>query len=127
MSVCHVCGVSENKFSRKYLFEDHVKSHQGIKFVCYFCGKSFSEYYAFLNHQSKYHSSIRFACEECGKQFTNKSSLKRHMDMHQRSSDHVCEICSKSFAGIDHLKRNQENEFLIPYSSKAYQRKGTLL
>ena len=94
MSVCHVCGVSAANFSRKCLFEDHIKSHIGQTFVCPSCGKSFSQYYSFLKHQSMFHSTITYACEECGKQFTNNINLKRHEQIHLKSSDHICDIYS---------------------------------
>ena len=130
MSVCHVCGVSAANFSRKCLFEDHIKSHTGQTFVCPSCGKSFSQYYSFLKHQSMFHSTITYACEECGKQFTNNINLKRHEQIHLKSCDHICDICSKSFLRIDALKRHNcssiAKKLCCEFCSKKFGRKDSL-
>ena len=64
MSVCHICGVEAKNFSRRCLFEDHIKTHDtGRIFVCPFCGKSFPKYYSFVKHQEKYHSTYSFTCD----------------------------------------------------------------
>jgi hypothetical protein len=52
--VCHICG---KMFSRKYLKEDHIKSHMGEK---------------------------PYACTECGKCFTRNNDRKRHEKIHDK-------------------------------------------
>ena len=64
-SVCHTCGVTEDNFSRRSLFDKHVKLHDNSSpSFCDSCGKTYGNDFAFNEHVTRYHLK-EFPCSQC--------------------------------------------------------------
>ena len=94
-SVCHTCGVTEDDFSRRIYFDNHVKLHDNSSpSFCDSCGKTYGNVLAFNEHVRRYHFK-EFPCSQCDQKFTANIALKRHMRIHNKSSDHFpCDVLS---------------------------------
>ena len=55
-TVCHICGITEDEFSKRSYFEKHNLLHQKInQSVCDTCGKSYPNLIALNKHVRVYH------------------------------------------------------------------------
>ena len=55
-SVCHICGVREDNFSRRSNFDNHVKLHDNSSpSFCDSCGKTYGNVYGFNVLVKRYH------------------------------------------------------------------------
>ena len=107
-SVFHTCGVTEDNFSRRSLFDKHVKLHDNSSpSFCDSCGKIYGNDFAFNEHVKRYHLK-EFPCSQCDQKFPTNVALKRHMRIHNKSSDNFpCDVCSKTFSRLDSLNRHK--------------------
>ena len=98
--MCETCG---GIFTKKSNLRKHVQSvHEGAKFECLECGKSYKWYATLHEHRRCCHStnnekSSSTICPFCGKVFPNVFMLKRHEhDLHRQGVTN-CRKCSLSF------------------------------
>ena len=79
-SVCHTCGVTEDNFSRRSLFDKHVKLHDNSSpSFCDSCGKTYGNDFAFNEHVKRYHLK-EFPCSQCDQKFPTNVAQKTHED-----------------------------------------------
>ena len=75
-SVCHTCGVTEDNFSRRSLFDKHVKLHDNSSpSFCDSCGKTYGNDFAFNEHVKRYHLK-EFPCSQCDQ--TKQTQQTKH-------------------------------------------------
>ncbi|XP_046571564.1 zinc finger protein 546-like [Haliotis rubra] len=63
----------------------HMKSHEEKKFLCTFCGKTFSLKHQLSNHEKSHLGLKAHACELCDKRFTLPHQLRAHRKTHSES------------------------------------------
>ena len=74
--------------------------HEGIKYQCDLCDKSYLQEFALKKHVKHYHEGEKeFVCQMCGKAFTSPNYLRHHIAaVHEGSRKYKCKFCSKSYA-----------------------------
>ncbi|KAL4710476.1 hypothetical protein ACJJTC_008878 [Scirpophaga incertulas] len=89
--VCPICGILT------YTLGNHISTHEGKKFSCSQCPKTFSQKSNLLIH-SKQHTGIKdHICEVCGSGFYSQKSLVRHNLIHKGDRPFPCSLCNKRF------------------------------
>lgn len=94
--------------SRKIDLERHLVLHTGSKkFMCQYCGKTFS-LKSYLTNHMHIHSQTEgtIACDVCNKIFSRQSDLKRHQITHSEEKPHRCIYCTKTYRHKNQLTRH---------------------
>jgi len=112
----HILDYSEN--NRDETFENsviqmHDNNHCSKKFVCNFCGKSFTTKQTIKRHLITHENIKSFKCEVCKKYFGQQWTLKLHMMSHTDEKSLQCHICGKQLFSKSNLKKH-----IITHSTK---------
>ncbi|XP_021364389.1 gastrula zinc finger protein xFG20-1-like [Mizuhopecten yessoensis] len=85
-------------------------------FTCDVCSDVSTDFESYDKHNNTMHR--RFLCEYCGKTFTSKPNRDRHVRYHTGERPFKCELCSKSFFRGDDLKyhRTTRHAEVKPFS-----------
>ena len=59
-----------------------MRVHEGLKYNCQYCPKSFVEKRAFEHHLSVHTGVYKFTCPACAKGFNSKASYEKHYQNH---------------------------------------------
>ena len=94
--ICH-CGKTQEEFSTKKIFQEHIKSHDEKDLTCDSCQKTYKRKSSLINHVRSHHSDINFPCDECGKRFKRKDLLQYHHKIHEAVKI-TCSHCDTSFS-----------------------------
>ena len=119
---------------RSYTLNQHVQTvHEGLRFTCHTCGKTFSRKTTLDNHMTLHTSERPHKCPHpsCNQDFTTKSSLTDHLNLHPDHKPFPCTICHKSFNRKSYLKSHMNlhagiRPFKCNYCKKAYTYKNML-
>ena len=58
----------------------HMRSHEGIKYYCQYCGKSFTSKQKHDYHLSVHTGQYRFRCDKCKEGFNEKRNYSLHVE-----------------------------------------------
>ena len=116
----------ENSSPHWNIWRDIKTLHEGQRYDCNSCGKSFTqsgylkihikttvilvENHSLLQEfwtttSEQFMEKKNYKCDSCGKCFTQLGSLKRHIRMvHEGQKNHECEFCEKPFPTSGSLK-----------------------
>ena len=109
---CIICNTS---FSLKSSLKRHVASvHEGLKFSCSLCGKTFGQLFRLNKHISVSHGNMSvvheekmsFSCINCNTTFRLKSSLKRHVASVHEGLKFSCSFCGKTLTEMFKIRRH---------------------
>ena len=70
---------------------------------CFICEKQFANAYNLKDHTTAIHEGIRFQCKSCDKSFSQESNLRRHIKttcgkpVKVKPQSYRCNICNSSF------------------------------
>jgi hypothetical protein len=112
---CEVEGCGESFLWRTSLLHHKGKVHDGVKYACPLCGKSFNSKQNMTAHIKHVHQKVKpNKCPKCGVLFECQGSLTRHIkDVHDKVRAFNCELCNKSFkrgpARKLHIESQHEN------------------
>ncbi|XP_073966415.1 uncharacterized protein isoform X2 [Choristoneura fumiferana] len=88
--------------------KQHFSSHEGHKFQCKHCEKSFVKRSSYLSHVRLVHVAESVTCVECGETFVSRLGLKLHnTKMHQAqkaASKCACASCGAPFDDAEALQ-----------------------
>ena len=132
-TVCHICGITQEEFSKRSYFEKHILLHQkNNQSVCDTCGKIYPNLIALNEHVRVYHGK-EHPCTQCEKKFATSNLLKRHMVIHTSNNKFSCDSCTKTFTRFDNLRRhkmegcnNESQEFSCDICHKYFSRERQL-
>ena len=72
-TVCHICGITQEEFSKRSYFEKHILLHQkNNQSVCDTCGKIYPNLIALNEHVRVYHGK-EHSCTQCEKKFATSN------------------------------------------------------
>ena len=60
-----------------------MRGHEGIKYHCRYCSKSFQDKRGLEDHLSQHTGKYKFTCDLCGEGFNMKYSYENHMIAHK--------------------------------------------
>lgn len=60
----------------------HQKKHNGKKFLCMCCGRTFMQSVHLKYHMQQHTGIKHFNCDKCPKSYTSSSQLKKHKTRH---------------------------------------------
>ncbi|XP_015834134.2 zinc finger protein 2 isoform X48 [Tribolium castaneum] len=130
------CDLCDYKTIANNKLQEHIvrKHTRDFKFKCDDCNKGFLNARALTSHKEVAHEGLRFACEFCSKSFASKDTCRIHMQQHD--PNHVeaklpCPHCPKAFfrkqALVHHIRvHTKEKPFKCSECSKGFTQKGTL-
>ncbi|VEN42218.1 unnamed protein product [Callosobruchus maculatus] len=113
---CPICGV-ELSYRETYL--KHVRLHEGPRFVCDICNKSYKRKDILLEHKRMVHEGQMVSCEVCSKQIVSKN-LKKHMLNHQPEKTFKCTICNNAYKQNRALQRHLKSHEKADIDSSNY-------
>ncbi|KAM6954054.1 uncharacterized protein FYW47_013004 [Aplochiton taeniatus] len=82
------------------------------RFICNYCGKSFTSPRSLETHVRVHTGERPYSCAQCGKRFTQSGHLKTHQSVHTGERPFACEHCGKRFAGKQNLRIHQQKHHL---------------
>ncbi|CAG9790678.1 unnamed protein product [Diatraea saccharalis] len=98
---CKLCDFST---TRKYTVKGHHNWHQGVRFTCERCGKTFIKKTSFLSHVRIQHPNEEVWCRYCGESFISDSGLRTHRRlMHTNVIEFICAKCGEAFLNSEAL------------------------
>ena len=65
-------------FGQKVPYTSHMRSHEGLKYRCEYCGKSFTRQMKLKYPMSEHTGNYRFKCDHCSKGFNSLPQYEKH-------------------------------------------------
>ncbi|GJQ67212.1 hypothetical protein Trydic_g12739, partial [Trypoxylus dichotomus] len=141
--LCDVCG---KRFTRKSLFEKHLKLHLdlGVRirensskidgFHCKVCGIIFRTGTKLKEHQNYCSGRLPYKCKHssCNKNFATSTKLKYHVKLkHDKKFTSICSICNIGFIKTSDYKSHMvshstEKKYQCPQCHKCYKTMSNL-
>ena len=97
VSLCEVCGKSEDDFKTRKLYLSHCKAHKGKSLPCDQCNNFLASETRLQDHFFKRHSENKFTCDQCSEEFIFQTGLVRHKKMMHLDEKVGCQTCSEKF------------------------------
>ncbi|CAC5403141.1 KRAB [Mytilus coruscus] len=94
------CNQCLEVYRQEKQFEQHMRSHLGIKpYKCEICNKHFTQTSSLNLHLKIHTGEKKFSCDICDKLFRTKHGLRKHSLTHTRVKDpgEECETCGLMF------------------------------
>ena len=76
----YYCEICRRGFNNHTNFGIHKRTHEGLRFNCQYCTKSFVKKQTYDYHQSIHTGQYRFNCAKCGKGFNDKGLFEKHQN-----------------------------------------------
>ena len=91
-------------------YDEEPKENVENKVMCELkCGKDFRNRRAMKIHVNKTHNGKRFKCNACDKSFFSKANMTRHQDqVHGKNEKVPCNLCKKTFPNNEYLLTHLE-------------------
>ena len=74
----YYCKICRRGFNIDTNYKIHMRSHEGLKYCCQYCGKSFVNKQTHDYHTSVHTGQYRFTCGNCSKGFNIKNIFEKH-------------------------------------------------
>ena len=79
----HYCEKCRRGFNNNSNFQQYMRTHEGLKYQCEYCPKTFMSKKNHLYHLSSHTGEYRFFCEKCNKGFNNQNLYEKHLNSHE--------------------------------------------
>ena len=91
------CEKCDKQFTATSSLKRHMQLHTGhFRFYCDICRKGFNESTNFSAHQ-RGHEGKRYKCEYCDKSYSNEINLKYYLSVTTGQYRVNCTLCGKGF------------------------------
>lgn len=121
----HACNLCTRSYTRKDSLQRHIrrkhlnrhtateeptkppkppKPKEKERFLCTYCGQSFSSKGGLESHILTHTDERPFSCDICNKTFKRLKDLQLHRVIHSDEKPHQCSECGKAFKRVDKLK-----------------------
>jgi uncharacterized C2H2 Zn-finger protein len=105
---CTLCG---RHYKLKEYLKVHMKiAHQGLKYNCQLCPKSFTTWGGRRMHLHLKHFNLNpdFECDICKQLFPSELTLRTHLrQAHTTKKTHQCDLCNQNCSTSDVLKQHK--------------------
>ncbi|XP_069159589.1 uncharacterized protein [Procambarus clarkii] len=131
----NICKVCEKDCKTPYYLQLHMKTkHEGAKFLCLECNRSFKWKQSYRKHKAIHHqdSYVKFKCTLCPRHFLTPSELQLHQIVHSSERKHLCDICGNAFKNEytrdKHIKtvHQEDREHMCPQCGALFKAKAYL-
>ncbi|XP_059617736.1 nuclear pore complex protein Nup153 [Phlebotomus argentipes] len=75
----YACDRCPNRYRQKCHLDQHMDTHDGVKYQCEVCQKEYSKKWSLKVHMFSHGEGNRFQCSECGSTFVRRDKYKKHM------------------------------------------------
>uniref|UniRef100_A0A8C9SDV6 C2H2-type domain-containing protein n=1 Tax=Scleropages formosus TaxID=113540 RepID=A0A8C9SDV6_SCLFO len=95
---CGAAAAAESRLSPKTRKSSCKAGVKEKRFICTYCGKSFSCPNHLKTHRRIHTGEKPFSCNQCGKRFSDSSNVKRHQNTHTGNKPFICTLCGRGFS-----------------------------
>ena len=78
----YFCDICRKGYNGNHAYRVHMDRHQGVKYQCEFCPKTFTSLQMREYHTSVHTGNYRFNCDVCNKGFNEKDRYLKHAACH---------------------------------------------
>ncbi|CAG0914414.1 unnamed protein product [Notodromas monacha] len=82
----YCCQLCKKQFSKRANYLRHVDIHNGVRYSCKQCNRSYTQEYQLKCHERKHSGEPKFRCKVCNRTFAEPSSYCRHKKIHEVTS-----------------------------------------
>ncbi|XP_055685466.1 zinc finger protein OZF-like [Lutzomyia longipalpis] len=75
----YACDRCPNRYRQKCHLDQHMDTHDGVKYQCEVCKKEYSKRWSLKIHMYTHTEGTRFKCPDCDSSFVRKDKYKRHL------------------------------------------------
>ena len=92
---CDICQKEFKGTKAKHVLGRHKMIHEGKKFKCEICSKSFVSVFELRAHKEIHNSERKtFKCDICGIEIVSVGYMKKHKEIHSENRKrYKCDIC----------------------------------
>ena len=69
----HYCDACRQGFTNVGHYREHMDRHEGVRFMCGICSKSFARKRVYQSHLAIHTGEYKFKCDVCGQELNIKS------------------------------------------------------
>ena len=93
----HICSECEKELASVHALKRQMQLHTGqFRYFCQKCRKGYNTDHAYRVHMDK-HQGTKYQCEFCSKTFTSPQRRDYHTSVHTGNYRFTCNLCEKGF------------------------------
>ena len=100
----YICNICSNICKWITEFDQHMRIHQGVEFLCDMCDFRTVHRSGLSRHIKSVHEGIKYPCPQCDYQAPLKGALRRHIKSTHEGIKYPCPLCDYQATQKGNLK-----------------------